>query len=104
MSPSPWSPYRPSPNARWNLARTWTLRRRAGFAATWDELQRDLDDGPDASVDRMLAGTCRIGGLPADFASTAELLGDAAAGASDARRLQAWWLYRMLFTPNPLTE
>jgi uncharacterized protein (DUF1501 family) len=42
MSQSPWSPYRPSPTAPWNLARAWTLRRRAGFAATWGELQRDL--------------------------------------------------------------
>ena len=68
MNPSRWSPYRPSPSAPWDLARAWTLRRRAGFAATWDELQRDLDDGPDAAVDRVLAGTCRTEGVPADFA------------------------------------
>jgi uncharacterized protein (DUF1800 family) len=104
MNPSRWSPYRPGPNAPWDLARAWTLRRRAGFGATWDELQRDLDDGPDAVVGRVLAGTCRRDGLPVDFPSTAELLGDAAAGASDIRRLQAWWLFRMLFTPDPLTE
>jgi uncharacterized protein (DUF1800 family) len=104
MSPSRWSPYRPGPSAPWDLARAWTLRRRAGFAATWDELRRDLDDGPDAAVSRVLAGTCRRDGLPIDFPSTADLLGDAAAGAGDAHRLQAWWLYRMLFTPDPLTE
>ena len=57
MSPSRWSAYRPSPSAPWDLARAWTLRRRAGFAATWDELQRDLDDGPEAAVDRVLAGS-----------------------------------------------
>ena len=48
MSTSPWSPYRPSAAAPWNLERAWTLRRRAGFAATWAELERDLADGPDA--------------------------------------------------------
>jgi len=80
------------------------LRRRAGFAATWDELERDLTDGPDAAIERVLAGTCRMDGLVDGFASTADLLGTAAASSSDAHRLQAWWLYRMLFTPDPLTE
>jgi Protein of unknown function (DUF1800) len=104
MSASRWSPYRPSPSAPWDLARAWTLRRRAGFAATWDELRRDLESGPEASADRILSGTCRIQGILAEFATTADLLGDEAARGGDIRRLQAWWLYRMLFTPDPLTE
>ena len=77
MTSSPWSPYRPSAAAPWNLARAWTLRRRAGFAATWGELERDLAGGPEAAVDRVLAGECRTEGVPADFAQTADLLGDA---------------------------
>jgi uncharacterized protein (DUF1800 family) len=104
MRSSPWTRYRPTAAAPWDLARVWTLRRRAGFAATWNELRRDLDDGPDAAVSRVLAGSCRLDGLEAEFPATAELLGDAAAGAGDAGRLQAWWLYRMLFTPDPLVE
>src|SRR4051794_25964779 len=104
MNTSPWAPYRPTDAAPWNLERAWTLRRRAGFAATWGELERDLADGPSPTVDRVLAGTCRSEGVPPDFERTADLLGDAACGASDARRLQAWWLYRALFTPDPLAE
>ncbi len=104
MTSSPWSRYRPSQSIPWNLARAWTLRRRAGFAATWSELERDLKDGPDTAVDRVLSGECRTAGVPPDFAATADLLGNAAAATSDADRLQAWWLYRMLFTPDPLTE
>ena len=104
MNTSPWAIYRPSAQAPWNLERAWTLRRRAGFAATWSELERDLKDGPGPAVDRVLAGECRTEGVPTDFAATAALLGDAASGASDARRLQAWWLYRAFFTPDPLTE
>ncbi len=99
-----WTPYRPTSAAPWNLERAWTLRRRAGFAATWRELERDVADGPGPAVDRVLAGECRNEGIPAEFAGTADLIGDAAAGASDARRLQAWWLYRALFTPDPLSE
>jgi uncharacterized protein (DUF1800 family) len=104
MNTSPWTPYRPSDAEPWNLERAWTLRRRAGFAATWAELARDLADGPEKAVDRVLNGSCRLDGVPSDFARTADLLGDAASGSSDPRRLQAWWLYRCLFTPDPLQE
>jgi hypothetical protein len=102
--PSRWSAYRPSPSAPWDQARAWTLRRRAGFAATWDELQRDLEGGPESAVDRILNGTSRTQGILPEFSPTADLLGDAAALGGDSHRLQAWWLYRMLFTPDPLTE
>jgi len=101
---SPWFPYRPTAAAPWNLERAWTLRRRAGFGATWAELQRDVSDGPGPTVERVVAGECRSQGVPADFATTADLLADSAASASDVRRLQAWWLYRALFTPDPLQE
>ncbi len=104
MDTSTWAPYRPDASAPWNLARAWTLRRRAGFAATWRELERDVADGPGPALERVLSGECRIDGIPSGFVRTAELLGDAAAGASDVRRLQAWWHYRALFTPDPLLE
>jgi uncharacterized protein (DUF1800 family) len=104
MASASWSVYRPSIAAPWNLARAWTLRRRGGFAATWAELERDLAAGPGAAVDRLLAGECRTDGLLADFASTSEVLGESAHTSSDIHRLQAWWLFRMLFTPDPLLE
>jgi hypothetical protein len=80
------------------------LHRRAGFAATWQEIQRDLQDGPQASIDRLLAGNSRSQGVPGEFRSTAELLGESAAVSGDPTRLKAWWIYRMLFVPDPLTE
>lgn len=104
MSTSAWIPYRPTAAAPWNWERAWMLRRRAGFAATSAELDRDVADGPERAVDRVLAGACRRDGVPANFAATADLIGDAAVAADDPRRLQAWWLYRVLFTPHPLAE
>ena len=104
MIESPWTPYRPSEQSPWNWSRVWTLRRRAGFGATWRELERDLADGPEVTIDRIVAGSCRLEGIPADFAATADFLGISASGSSDPRRLQAWWLYRMLATPDPLLE
>lgn len=103
----PWRPYEPTPDAPWNLRRVVRLHRRAGFAATWTELQRDLRDGPHASVGRVLAGAARIDGLKAGFDRRARMLGDAVAqrGARASRlRIQAWWVYRMLFGPDALGE
>ena len=35
------------------------LHRRAGFGANWQQLQRDLKDGPKQSVERILGGKSR---------------------------------------------
>src|SRR5262249_6606672 len=56
-----------------------------------------------ASVDRLLAGKSGTA-TPPEFAATADLLADAAVAAGDIGRLKAWWVYRMLFTPDPLGE
>src|SRR5262245_43126948 len=101
---SPWAPYVPSDQSPWNLRRVVHLHRRAGFAATWGEIQRDLKDGPRASIDRVLAGKAAVDGVPADFDKTADLLGESAATSNDPGRLKAWWVYRMLYGPDPLTE
>src|SRR5437867_2470893 len=101
--PDPWAPYVPDDQALWDLRRVVHLHRRAGFAATWAELQRDLRDGPRASIDRVLAGRVRAGDTPAGFASE-KLLAESAVSSNDAGRLKAWWVLRMLFGPDPLTE
>src|SRR5262249_19998874 len=100
----PWAPYAPGQKAPWNLRRVVHLHRRAGFAATWAEIQRDLKDGPKASIERLLAGRARSFGVPETFEQTAALLGESAASSRDPARLKAWWVYRMLFGPDPLTE
>lgn len=76
-----WEPYVPGVGAPWNLRRVVHLHRRAGFAATWDELGRDLKDGPEASIGRLLEGQARAYGVPADFADVAGRLADLALAA-----------------------
>ncbi len=98
---SAWAAYAPDEKAPWDLRRVVHLHRRAGFAATWSEIQRDLKDGPQASVDRLLAGNARTDGVPENFAYISDLLVE---GARDPERLKAWWIYRMLFGPDSLTE
>src|SRR4051812_15839887 len=94
-----WARYNLSDRSPWNLRRVVHLHRRAGLAATWEELQRDLGDGPSASIDRLLAGRFRLRGVPGDFDRVADTLARLAAEAGDTGRLAAWWVYRMLFGP-----
>lgn len=98
-----WDVYAPDAKAPWDLRRVVHLHRRAGFAAPWDELQRDLKAGPEASVNRLLKGEANAH-TPADFAGTAGVLADAAGAAGDLNRLKAAWFYRMLFGPDPVGE
>jgi uncharacterized protein (DUF1800 family) len=99
-----WTLYTPDDKSPWNLRRAVHLHRRTGFAATWSEIQRDLKDGPKASVDRVLSGKAATEGVPEKFEETANLLGESAASSRDPARLKAWWVYRMMFGPDPLTE
>ncbi len=97
----PWAPYVPGAAAPWNLERVVRLHRRAGFAATWDEIRRDLADGPEPSVGRLLSGTSRARGVPEHFEKRAATL---AVASGDTGQLKALWVYRMLFGPDPLGE
>src|SRR5580704_1461804 len=99
-----WALYAPSASDPWNLARVVHLHRRAGFAATWREIQRDLNDGPEASVTRVLQGKSRLDGTVKDFATVSAALADSAASTAAPDRLKAWWIFRMLFSPDPLGE
>lgn len=103
MASDLWTAYTPDASLPWNRQRVVHLHRRAGFAPTWSEIERDLKDGPAAAVDRLLAGKA-TDQSPPEFASTASLLADAAVAPDDVGRLKASWLYRLLFSPDPLTE
>ena len=102
--PVAWNRYQPSDAVPWNLERVVHLHRRAAFGATWRELQRDLVEGPDAAITRLLEGKGRLDGVPDDFDRLAGVIGQAAADSGHAARLKAWWLYRCLFSPHPLQE
>ncbi len=98
-----WAAYEPSDAAPWNLERVAHLHRRAAFGAPWDELQRDLADGPGPAIDRLLPKGAEDADSAA-FETMAGTIGDAATASGNAERLKAWWLYRMLLSPDPLGE
>ena len=68
---------------------------------TWEELQRDLKDGPKATIDRLLAGKARS---RACRRTSRRRPRSGRHAPSEPGRLRAWWLYRMLFGPDPLGE
>jgi uncharacterized protein (DUF1800 family) len=101
-----WSPYVPSASQPWDLGRVAHLHRRAGFAAPWAVLQRDLREGPEAAIERLLDGEPNTAdGRPAAELNPLldEMAWQLAPGAS-LTQLQAVWLYRMIFTAHPLRE
>ena len=106
-------PYQSTPEQPWNVRRVVHLHRRAGFAATWSDIQRDLKDGPQAAVTRLLRANPKrqrdeandqANDKANDFEQMSAVICDAAVGSGNINRLKAWWLYRMLFTPAPLGE
>jgi uncharacterized protein (DUF1800 family) len=97
---NPWAPYEPVPQDPWDLRKIAHLHRRAGFGATWAELQRDLKDGPEASVERLL----KPRSMSADERQVLDSLRQGVLDSGDPDRLKAWWLYRMLYDPDTLRE
>ena len=101
-----WAPFEPSARQPWDLPAVAHLHRRAGFSAPWAVLQRDLRAGPAAGVDRLLEGeaTSADGGPAREFQAQLDAMAAELAPSADLTRIQAIWLYRMIFTPHPLRE
>ena len=97
---SPWAPFEPTSADDWDIGKVAHLHRRAGFGATWCELQRDLQAGPAAAVDRLLNPAPDS---PEEL-QVVESLRQGAVVSRDSDRLKAWWIYRMLYGRDPLRE
>lgn len=76
------------------------LFRRAAFGASWAQLERALADGPQKTIDRLLQ--------PAEDAAAFEQRMSEwetpTSRSADSGPLAAWWLRRMIETPQPLLE
>jgi uncharacterized protein (DUF1800 family) len=101
-----WAAYEPNSGDPWDLPKVAHLHRRAGFSAPWAVLRRDAEDGPSASVDRLIAGEPKAAdGTPADeFASLLDAMAARLGPSASLTRLQGIWLFRMIFSPHPLRE
>lgn len=101
-----WEPYLPGPDSPWNAARVAHLHRRAGLGATWGQLQRDLAEGLEPSLRRILDGEPQGPGgqVASAFTEIVTAMEDSARRRPSIERAQMLWLYRLIFTPHPLAE
>jgi hypothetical protein len=101
-----WSAFEPEAARPWDLASVAHLHRRAGFAAPWPILARDLADGPSLAIDRLIEGEAASGDGQSsrDFAALLDSMGDRLGSGAAPERLRGIWLYRMIHTPRPLLE
>lgn len=95
-----WSPFEPDAQAPWTRDLAAHLYRRAGFAATWRELDEAVAAGCQATVARLLAGGTDASG----FYEQAERSAEALLATGNPQSLAAWWLHVMAETPHPLRE
>ncbi|HEX5268948.1 MAG TPA: DUF1800 domain-containing protein, partial [Gemmataceae bacterium] len=95
-----WAPYKPSAADPWDIKKVGHLYRRAGFGATWAELEAGVKDGPDKTIDRLLKG----GPGQEAFDKETGQLAASIRRANNGTQARAWWLYRMLYSPHPLRE
>ena len=94
-----WSPYEPNSEQPWNLARAAHLYRRAGFGATSRQLQDAVKQDPADVVATFLAP-----GNTSAFEEEMDSFGKTILAARSAQSLSAWWLYRMINTPDQTLE
>ncbi len=101
-----WKPFEPSRTRPWTIATVAHLHRRAAFAPSFSVLKRDLASGPSESVDRLLKGEANseVGTPASELEATFAAMGSQLSPSADLTRIQAIWLYRMIFTPHPLRE
>jgi uncharacterized protein (DUF1800 family) len=94
-----WAPFEATSSRPWTRGLAAHLHRRAGFGASAAELDVAVSAGPAASVARL----CNPPAPAGDFEATSSMLAGRTANG-DANQLAAWWLFRMLNTPDALAE
>ncbi len=101
-----WKPFEPTAARPWDAQSVAHLHRRAGFAAPWTVLERDRQEGPKATIERLLKGEGKSAdGTPAaELESTLDAMTAQLGPSADLARIQSIWLYRLIFTPHPLRE
>ncbi len=84
-------------DSAWNLKWAGHLLRRIGFGPTWPELQKALAQGPQKTIDGLFQ-------VSAEAEAFAGQMDQWEASAATLPQIRAWWLRRMLETPQPLVE
>lgn len=95
-----WDTFAPSRERPWNRRLAAHLHRRAGFSASWKQLEETARLDPAAAAEKLVSESPET----AEFNSLSDRMGRSLLAFSDPERLPPWWLYRMANTPDPLRE
>ena len=95
------TPYDSSANHAWTEREAAHLLNRTQFGFTPAELDRATSEGLDATLKRLLRALSRN---LIEFAQAEAALRQTAISTGNISDLKIWWLYRMRFSANPLTE
>ncbi len=87
-------------NGKWTRRDATHLLWRAQFGASEKDIRQALDDGIEATVERLATKQKET----AEFSETSALLRQTAIDSGSIANLKAWWLYRMIYSSNPLAE
>lgn len=87
----------------WTRAEAQHLLWRACGGASAAEIDRSVQDGMAATLDRICAAASSAA-AEGMFGETAAMLRQSAEDSDSIAGLKAWWLYRMTSGPDPLTE
>ncbi len=89
-------PYEPSKRRPWDRAAAAHLLRRAGFGDNESQVRHAVKQGPQATVDRLIAGG------DCERHDELDALGSDIAIRDDIDLLRGWWLHRLVHTARPL--
>lgn len=92
-----WQPYVPSTSVPWNKKWVTHLYRRAAFGASPAEVDQAVKDGPQKTLERLMAGS-------PDAADLLTLYTDVGEYYKDVTQLRVWWLSMMIEGGHPLRE
>src|SRR4051794_20228400 len=96
----PFGPYEPTADDPWDVRKAGHLLRRVTFGATADRLDKVLKcPSPAAAIDSLLDYDPQLD----PFAQLAEQT-EGLVQFDSAESVQKWWIYRMLYSPQPAQE
>jgi uncharacterized protein (DUF1800 family) len=94
-----WAPFAPEETTPWTPRQAAHLYRRAGFAADAATLSAAVEQSPQ----EVVRGLFQASESP-EYRAEVDELARATVATGDAKKLPAWWTYRLLTTPTPLHE
>ena len=99
LAADPLAPIEPD-NRPWTRNDAVHLLWRTGFGATVDAIDKAVDEGLEATLER------RLNPQPEsrEFGRVSKLLREVAHDTGNIDDLKAWWFYRMRYSANPLVE